>query len=127
MRPEPIKALVGELCVEVVERLLLWRAVAGVLYGGRIAAVVGGVGPTGPVLTLRGPAGPLTAGLTHPLAGPHHAVARVTRVHRLVLEVSPGQVDLLKCGDIMTKIIVSPIIYYIFPIILMLFIKIKDF
>ena len=60
----------------------------GVLYGGRVAAVVRRVRSTGAVFTLRDGARPLAAGLTDPLAGPHHAVAPVTGVDRLVLEVS---------------------------------------
>ena len=68
--------------------MFLRGIVTGVLYSGRVAAVVRRVRPTGTVFTLRDGAGPLTAGLTNSLAGPQHAVAPVTGVDGLVLEVS---------------------------------------
>ena len=68
--------------------MFLWSIVAGVLYSGRVAAVVRRVRTTGTVFTLGDGAGPLPAGLTDSLTGPHHAVAPVTRVDGLVLEVS---------------------------------------
>ena len=88
VRSEAVKALIRELSVEVVVRLFLWSVVTGVLYSGRVAAVVGRVRTTGTVGTLGDGAGPLAAGLTDSLAGPHHAVASVTGVDGLVLEVS---------------------------------------
>lgn len=60
----------------------------GVLYSGGVATVVRRVRSTSTVFTLRDGPRPLATGLTHSLAGPHHGVAPVTGVDRLVLEMS---------------------------------------
>ena len=68
--------------------MFLWSIVTGVLYSGGVATVVRRVRPTSTVFTLRDGPRPLATGLTDSLAGPHHAVASVTGVDGLVLEVS---------------------------------------